>query len=66
MTQRNDGGADAADKDIKPNFRDMCAMFAMSGMVSSQDYADGDWEQTNIAEQAYQLADAMLAAREAS
>jgi hypothetical protein len=63
MTQRNDGDQDAADS-IEPNFRDMCAMFAMSGMVSSQDYADGDWDQASIAEQAYRLADAMLAARE--
>lgn len=64
MTQRNDGGPDAADQNIEPNFRDVCAMFAMQGMVSSQEYSDGKWDQADISEQAYRMADAMLAARE--
>lgn len=45
------------------SLRDYLAAKAMQGMVSSSTYESGDWEQESIAEQAYQMADAMLRAR---
>lgn len=64
MTQRNDGVPDAADKNIEPNFRDMCAMFAMQAILPIHNSARISFRIT--AEDAYRMADSMLAARERS
>ena len=42
------------------DFRDVCAMFALNGLLTE---ARGDWSDGAIAELAYSLADAMLEAR---
>lgn len=58
-----DSGTDWLDDMIRQSLRDEFAAKAMQGMVSSEVYADGMWEQSSIAEQAYEIADAMLATR---
>lgn len=63
MTQRNDGDQDAADS-IEPNFRDMCAIFAMQAILPIHNSARISFRIT--AEDAYRMADAMLATRERS
>lgn len=66
MTQRNDGGPDAAGENIEPNFRDMCAMFAMQGFIAAG-YLDGaqnyDQAEAQLARDAHSMADALFAAR---
>lgn len=44
--------------------RDYFAAKAMAGVVASPDYVEEEWFQEYIARQAYQMADAMFAARE--
>lgn len=56
-------GTDWLDDMIRQSLRDEFAAKAMQGMVSSEVYADGMWEQSSIAEQAYEIADAMLSIR---
>lgn len=46
------------------SLRDYFAARAMQGMINSQAYEDGGWEQSDIAKQAYELADAMLRTRQ--
>ncbi|OZI17962.1 hypothetical protein [Bordetella genomosp. 7] len=48
------------------SLRDYFAAKAMQGMINSQSYEDGDWEQSEIAKQAYDMASAMLRARQES
>lgn len=45
------------------SLRDYFAAKAMQAMVASDSYESGDWGQEDIAEQSYQMADAMLKAR---
>lgn len=68
MTDKYDDGGPAFpiwnDSDFPgATLRDYFAVKAMQGMVSSSAYESGDWEQGSIAEQAYQMADAMIAER---
>lgn len=46
------------------SLRDYFAALAMQAMVSSVTYEEGGWAQDNIAQQAYDMADAMLKERE--
>jgi hypothetical protein len=45
--------------------RDYFAAKAMQGMVSNPNYSINDWSKRDIAIQSYEMADAMLKAREA-
>lgn len=49
---------------VEVDLRDYFAAKAMVGVVASPDYVEEEWFQEYIARQAYQMADAMLAARE--
>jgi hypothetical protein len=46
--------------------RDYFAAKAMQGMVASPQFCEGGWPDVDIAQQAYDIADAMLAARGAA
>lgn len=43
------------------DFRDVCAMFALNGLL--KEAVNGDWNDQAIAELSYSLADAMMEAR---
>ena len=45
--------------------RDYFAAKAMHGMAGSRRYCEAGWDQADMASQAYEIADAMLKAREA-
>lgn len=56
-------GADWLDEMILTSLRDEFAAKAMQGMAGSHGYCERGWDQKDLAGQAYELADAMLAAR---
>ena len=57
-------GTDWLDEMIRTSLRDDLAAKAMQGMAGSHCYCERGWDQKDLSRQAYELADAMLAARE--
>lgn len=56
-------GTDWLDEMIRTSLRDDLAAKAMQGMAGSHGYCERGWDQKDLAGQAYELADATLAAR---
>ena len=56
-------GTDWLDEMIRTSLRDDLAAKAMQGMAGSHAYCERGWDQKDLVGQAYELADAMLAAR---
>jgi len=56
-----DSGTDWLDAMIRTAKRDDVAARAMLTMISMCQYADGEWDHDTVAQNAYALADAMLA-----
>ena len=57
-------GTDWLDEMIRQSLRDEMAAKAMQGMAGSRRYCEVGWDQADMASQAYEIADAMLEARE--
>lgn len=56
-------GTDWLDEMILASLRDELAAKALQGMAGSHAYCERGWDQKDLVGQAYELADAMLAAR---
>lgn len=56
-------GTDWLDEMIRTSLRDEFAAKAMQGMAGSHGYCERGWDQKDLSRQAYELADATLAAR---
>lgn len=49
---------------VSNSFRDQAALAMIQGVVQTQAYFDGEWNDDDLAAQAFQLADALVRERE--